>query len=119
MESMSITVPQNQLRMVAKSLTAFSVTVERHRLLVTAGLITTVAKEMYLLANTQATDGLHANAINICRVQTCLENLRAAALVITEPPLEDESEHIVDEARRLLSLLHADLLTYDDELKAA
>lgn len=123
MMSMSITVPQKQLRSAARSLTEFVRPVERSGALATAALIETIGKEMVLLADTQATTGLHANAINICRVQTCLENLRAAALVLSEPPFTDDDradgEDAVDEARGVLTALNDELLNYDDALKAA
>jgi hypothetical protein len=123
MVSMSITFPQKQLRTAARSLTEFVRPVEKIGALATAVLIETIGKEMVLLADTQATIGLHANAINICRIQTCLENLRAVDLVLSEPPFTDDSqgdgENAVDEARRVLTALNDDLLNYDDELKAA
>lgn len=120
---MSITVPQKQLRSAARSLTEFVRPVERSGALATAALIETIGKEMVLLADTQATTGLHANAINICRVQTCLENLRAVDLVLSEPPFTDDDqadgEDAVDEARGVLTALNNELLNYDDDLKAA
>lgn len=122
MMSMTITVPQAQLRTAARSLTEFIRPVEKAGAVATAALIETVGKEMVLLADTQATTGLHANAINICRVQTCLENLRAVDLVLSEPPFTDDEsdgEDAVDDARRVLTALNNDLLNYDDELKAA
>ncbi|NSX38851.1 hypothetical protein HTS88_20955 [Pseudarthrobacter oxydans] len=117
---MSILVPQNQLRAAAKTLLAFAVPVQQFGAVATSGLISTVATEMFNLASTQSTIGLHANAVNICRVQTCMENLRAAALVLAEPPFAaDGGRDAVDDALTLLTQVNADLLTYDDELKAA
>ncbi|MET3176629.1 UNVERIFIED_ORG: hypothetical protein ABIB52_004504 [Arthrobacter sp. UYCu721] len=52
-------------------------------------------------------------------METCLENLRAAALVLTAPPFGDDGHDAVDEARDLLNRIHKELLDYDDELKAA
>lgn len=120
MNAMSILVPQNQLRAAAKTLLAFAVPVQQFGAVATSGLISTVATEMFNLASTQSTIGLHANAVNICRVQTCMENLRAAALVLAEPPFAaDGGRDAVDDALTLLTQVNADLLTYDDELKAA
>lgn len=119
MMSMSITFPQKQLRTAARSLTEFVRPVEKIGAVATAALIETIGKEMVLLADTQATTGLHANAVNICRVQTCLENLRAVDLVLSEPPFTDDGEDTVNEARRVLTALNTELLNYDDDLKAA
>lgn len=74
---------------------------------------------MRLLADTQAVHGLHANPITIRRVETCLENLRAAAVVLPDFPLTDSDDDVLGDAPRLLNRLRYKLLGYDDELKAA
>lgn len=116
---MSITVPQNSLRLAARALTEFTAPVSMSGALAAAGLLDTVAKEMCLLADTQSTFGLHANAINLCRVETCLENLQAVVMVLAEDRFTAEGEGSIEEARTVLYALHDDLLGYDDELKAA
>lgn len=119
MVSMSITVPQNSLRLASRTLKEFTAPVAMSGALAAAGLLDTVAAEMILLADTQATFGLHANAVNLCRVETCLENLQAVVMVLAEDRIPVKDGGPIDEARTVLYTLHDELTGYDDELKAA
>lgn len=118
MDAMTITVPQTQLRTAARTLTDFTGPVAMSGALAAAGLLETVAAEMVLLADTQATFGLHANAVNLCRVETCLENLQAVAMVLAEDRFSGSTDTI-DDVRTVLYSLHDELTDYDEELKAA